>query len=160
MAREKQDKTLHSTHEIATKMTQTTRLFKRPKWKRTNLRTGKRTGTSRKSSPPPPTRDQLLAPPQRPPKRTRSVSPVPRKGKISENDATVTRRQRRNSAGPTYDSTPYSLTMDYTDQRTGKGQDHFVETLSRHSRTNPKFRIRRLAKTERTGQICGIFSSA
>ncbi|KAH7704410.1 hypothetical protein AAVH_28408, partial [Aphelenchoides avenae] len=56
--------------------------------------------------------------------------------------APVSRRQRRSSAGPTFDATPYS-SVDYTDRKTGKGQDHFVETLSRHSRNNPKFRIRR-----------------
>ncbi|KAH7709673.1 hypothetical protein AAVH_23057 [Aphelenchoides avenae] len=61
----------------------------------------------------------------------------------SEADASAPLRQRRNSAGPTFDPTPYSLSVSYLDPRSGKPQDHFVEELSHYARYNRKFQLRR-----------------
>ena len=128
------------TRKQAFDMSSSSTLSKRPPWKRTNLRTRKRTRPAQDTAP---TRDQLLSSPQVRPKRHRSVSPAPRKRKHSEADGPAPQRQRRNSAGPSFDPTPYSLSVTYEDPRSHKPQEHFLEELSHYARYNRKFQLRR-----------------
>lgn len=119
----------------------------RPTLKRTNECQRKRTRTD--SNKPGPSIAALLEPPTQAPKRARSASPIPRDPDL---EPPRTRRARHNSAGPSYDPTPYSLSVDYVDRSTGRTQDYFVETLSNHALSNRKFKI------DRYEAISGTFS--
>ena len=115
----------------------------RPNLKRTRNYQRQRTRTTTKPPGLTEMRDRVLNPPAQRPERTRSASPPSRKRKLCESQPQRQVRQRRNSAGPLFSSTPYSLSVDYVDRRTGKNQDHFVETLTRHSHYSPKYETSR-----------------
>lgn len=78
-------------------------------------------------------------------KRTRSASPAqpPERARSASPAKGTSKRTRRNSAGPSFDPTPFSLSTEYVDGKTGKKQEHLVNSLSHFSKTNQKFRVRR-----------------
>lgn len=110
----------------------------RPNLKRTKLSRRNRTRTARNQPGSSRINVVQLERPPRSLKRRWSESADPQS---PETDAPELRRRRSNSAGPVFDATPYSLSMDYVDRTTGRNQDCFVEELSRYARQQPKFNL-------------------